>query len=155
MESIPIDAATSAGALHDALAALGGKMICLALDGFAADKIDPVDQDDAAATYAKKIDKSEARIDWSEDSMAVQRRINAFAPWPGAWFEVAGERIKVLAAETVEASGAKGETLDDDLTVACGNGALRLVRLQREGKRPVAAADFLRGRPVHRGTQFQ
>ena len=87
--------------------------------------------------------------------MAVQRRINAFAPWPGAWFEVAGERIKVLAAKPIDASGAKGEALDDDLAIACGTGALRLIQLQREGKRPVAAVDFLRGRPVPRGTQFQ
>ena len=155
MESIATAAETTAGELHEALAELGGRMIVSALEEYAAGAITPQPQVDAEATYAKKIDKSEARIDWSEDSMAVQRRINAFAPWPGAWFEVAGERIKVLAAETVDASGAKGETLDDDLTVACGNGALRLVRLQREGKRPVAAADFLRGRPVHRGTQFQ
>ena len=76
-------------------------MIVSALEEYAAGAITPQPQVDAEATYAKKIDKSETRIDWSEDSMAVQRRINAFAPWPGAWYEVAGERIKVLAAETV------------------------------------------------------
>lgn len=155
MESVTITADTTAGTLHDALAELGGRMIVSALAEYATGAITPRPQVDAEATYAKKIEKSEARIDWSEDSMAVQRRINAFAPWPGAWFEVVGERIKVLAAEPVDASGVAGKTLDDDLTVACGNGALRLVRLQREGKRPADAPDFLRGRPVPRGTPFQ
>ncbi len=155
MESIATASETNAGELHDALAELGARIIVSALAEYAAGAITPRAQVDAEATYAKKIDKSEARIDWSEDSMVVQRRINAFAPWPGAWFEVAGERIKVLAAKPIDASGAKGEALDDDLAIACGTGALRLIQLQREGKRPVAAVDFLRGRPVPRGTKFQ
>ena len=155
MESIATAGETTAGELHDALAELGGRMIVSALEEHAAGAITPQPQVDAEATYAKKIDKSEARIDWSEDSTGRPTAHQCFCAMAGVVRSLAGERIKVLAAETVDASGAKGETLDDDLTVACGNGALRLVRLQREGKRPVAAADFLRGRPVHRGTQFQ
>ena len=155
MESISIDAATSAGALHDALAALGGKMICLALDGFAADKIDPVDQDDAAATYAKKIDKAEARIDWSAPAATVARQVNAFAPWPGAWSKLGEERVKILAARAETGDGTPGFALDENLLIACGDGALRLMRLQREGKRPADAVDFLRGRAVDKGTVFE
>lgn len=155
MESIAIGADTTAGELHDALADLGGRMIAPALADYAGGTILPCPQVDADATYAKKIEKSEARIDWTEDAVAVRRRINAFAPWPGAWFELAGERVKALAADPADASGAAGEVLDDELTVACGGGALRLIRLQREGKRPADAADFLRGRPVPRGTHLQ
>ena len=155
MESIPIDAVTSAGALHDTLAALGGKMICLALDSFAADKIDPVDQDDAAATYAKKIDKAEARIDWSAPAATVARQVNAFAPWPGAWSKLGEERVKILAARAETGDGTPGFALDENLLIACGDGALRLTRLQREGKRPADAVDFLRGRAVDKGTVFK
>ena len=155
MELIPIDAATSAGALHNALAALGGKMICLALDGFAVDKIDPVDQDDAAATYAKKIDKAEARIDWSAPAATVARQVNAFAPWPGAWTKLGEERIKILAARVETGSGTPGSALDEKLLIACGDGALRLTRLQREGKRPADAVDFLRGRAIDKGSVFE
>ena len=155
METVPIDAATSAGALHGALAALGGKMICLALDGFAVDKIDPVDQDDAAATYAKKIDKAEARIDWSAPAATVARQVNAFAPWPGAWSKLGEERVKILAARAETGDGTPGFALDENLLIACGDGALRLTRLQREGKRPADAVDFLRGRAVDKGTVFE
>lgn len=152
MEAVPITADTTAGALHDTLAVLGGRMIAPALTDYDAGRIIPRAQDDAGMTYAKKIDKSEAEIDWGEAAEAVVRRINAFAPWPGAWFSLAGERIKVLRVVAAAGSGPPGAALDGSLTVACGTGAVRLERLQREGKRAADAADFLRGRPVAEGT---
>jgi len=85
----------------------------------------------------------------------VARRIHAFAPWPGAWFTLGGERVKALAARIEPADGAPGEVLDDTLRVACGSNAVRLLRLQREGKKPAAAADFLRGRSVATGTVLE
>ena len=152
MESLPIGPEMTAGELHDALAALGGCMIAPVLADFEAGHIVPEPQDDAGTTYAKKIEKPEARIDWSEEASMVARRIHAFAPWPGAWFTLGGERVKALAARIEPADGAFGEVLDDTLRVACGSSAVRLLRLQREGKKPAAAADFLRGRSVATGT---
>ena len=152
MESLPIGPEMTAGELHDALAALGGCMIAPVLADFEAGHIVPEPQDDAGTTYAKKIEKPEARIDWSEEASMVARRIHAFAPWPGAWFTLGGERVKALAARIEPADGAFGEVLDDTLRVACGSSAVRLLRLQREGKKPAAAADFLRGLSVATGT---
>jgi len=94
-------------------------------------------------------------IDWSEEASMVARRIHAFAPWPGAWFTLGGERVKVLAARIEPGDGAPGEVLDNTLRVACGSSAVRLLRLQREGKKPAAAADFLRGRSVATGTVLE
>jgi methionyl-tRNA formyltransferase len=155
MESVPIGPETTAGELHDALASLGGRMIAPVLADFASGHIVPEPQDDAGTTYAKKIEKPEARIDWSEDAAMVARRIHAFAPWPGAWFTLGGERLKVLAVRIEPGDGAPGEVLDDTLRVACGSNAVRLHRLQREGKKPAAAADFLRGRTVATGTVLE
>jgi len=151
-EVLPIAADMDAGALHDALADLGGRMIAPALEDLAAGRIKPVPQPETGATYAKKIEKSEARIEWRESAAAVACRIRAFSPWPGAWFELAGERVKALAALPADGSGAAGEALDDGLRIACGSGAVRLTRLQREGKRPITAEAFLRGRAVPAGT---
>jgi methionyl-tRNA formyltransferase len=155
MESLPIGPETTAGELHDALAALGGRMIAPVLADFEAGHIVPEPQDDAGTTYAKKTEKSEARIDWSEEASMVARRIHAFAPWPGAWFTLGGERVKALAARIEPGDGAPGAVLDDTLRVACGSSAVRLLRLQREGKKPAAAADFLRGRSVATGTVLE
>ena len=155
MESLPIGRGTTVGELHDALAALGGCMIAPVLAELEGGHIVPEPQDDAGTTYAKKIEKSEARIDWSEEASMVARRIHAFAPWPGAWFTHGGERVKALAARIEPADGAPGEVLDDTLRVACGSNAVRLLRLQREGKKPAAAADFLRGRSVATGTVLE
>lgn len=154
-EKIAISPETNAGELHNALAELGGRMIGPTLTAYATGEINPASQDDLGASYADKIEKLEAHLDWSEDAAAVRRRINAFSPWPGAWFELAGKRIKVLAAEPADGTGAPGEILDNGLTVACGGGALRLTQLQLEGKRPAAHNDFLRGRPIPRGIRLQ
>ena len=155
IEVLPIAADMDAGALHDALADLGGRMIAPALEDLAAGRIKSVPQPETGATYAKKIEKSEARIEWRESAAAVACRIRAFSPWPGAWFALAGERVKALATLPADGSGAAGEALDDGLRIACGSGAVRLTRLQREGKRPVTAEAYLRGRAVPAGTVLE
>jgi methionyl-tRNA formyltransferase len=114
----------------------------------------PQVQDDAAAIYAPKIDKAEARIDWSEAADVIERLVRGLAPFPGAWFELEGERVKLLLAEAVDAQGASGTVLDDDLTIACGSGAIRPLKLQRAGKPALERPEFLRGRPVAAGTHL-
>ncbi|MEK9966367.1 MAG: methionyl-tRNA formyltransferase [Rhodospirillaceae bacterium] len=151
-EAVPITAETNAGMLHDTLAELGGRLIVEALRGVADGRLTPVPQPDTGDTYAAKIERGEERIVWSLDAASLDRHVRAFAPWPGAWFEHDGERIKVLAATPAEADGARGTVLDDALTVACGDGALRLLKVQRAGKGAMDAADFLRGRPIAPGT---
>ncbi len=105
----------------------------------------PLLQDESEATHAPKIDKAEARIDWSEGAETIERKIRALAPFPGAWFEHDGARIKVLKAEIVDGDGAAGTVLDDRLTIACGTNALRLCHVQRAGKPAMPADEFLRG----------
>lgn len=116
----------------------------------------PKVQDDAAAVYAPKIDKAESQIDWSAPADAIERLVRGLAPFPGAWFELGGERVKLLLAEVVDAhsarSGASGTVLDEDFTIACGQGAIRPLRLQRAGKPVLERAEFLRGRAVAVGT---
>ena len=130
----------------------------------------PEVQDDTAAIYAPKIDKAEAQIDWSAPADGIERMVRGLAPFPGAWFELEGERVKLLLAETIvspraggdlvpHAEGPRlrggaqvGEVLDADLTIACGTGAIRPLRLQRAGKPVLERAEFLRGRPVAAGT---
>ena len=103
-------------------------------------------------TYAHKIDKSEARLDFTAPAPQVERQIRAFMPAPGAYFTYEGERYKVLAAEVTEAQGSPGTTLDDTLTIACGTGAIRPNLVQRAGKPAMSASDLLRGRPIPHGT---
>jgi methionyl-tRNA formyltransferase len=112
----------------------------------------PEAQDNAAAIYAPKIDKAEAKIDWSQDAAAIERLVRGFAPFPGAWFELGEERVKLLLAEAVEGAGAPGTALDTDFAIACGSGAIRPLRLQRAGKPAMAREEFLRGRAVAAGT---
>ncbi|MCC5618933.1 methionyl-tRNA formyltransferase [Nostoc sp. CHAB 5824] len=112
----------------------------------------PEVQDDAAAVYAPKIDKAEAKIDWAADCEMIERLVRGLAPFPGAWFELESERVKLLLAEVVEGAGAPGAVLDEDFTIACGNGAIRPLRLQRAGKPVLERAEFLRGRAVAAGT---
>lgn len=148
-DRLSIGETETTGALHDRLAAMGGRLIVGALRQIGT--LQPTPQDDTGATYAHKIDKSETRIDWSEPAQTVKRKINAFSPFPGAWFEVAGERVKALRAGTANAKGAPGEVLDG-LTIACGDGAVQLLDVQRAGKKAGSAEDFLRGNPIPAGT---
>ncbi len=154
--SLPIARETSAQDLHDALAELGASMINEALDGLAAGTLTATPQPDEGVTYAEKLDKAEGRLDWSDSAEALDRRIRAFTPWPGAFFEVEGakgrERVKVLQAELCEESGVPGTVLDGQATVACGEGALRLKKVQRAGKAPMDAEAWLRGFDLPAGT---
>ena len=136
-----------AGELHDALADLGGAPLFEALADLQAG-IAPVPQPEGGVTYAKKIDKAEARIDWSRPAVEVDRQIRGLSPFPGAWFEVRGERIKALRSRIAAGGGAPGTVLDDELIIACGNGAVQLTELQRAGKSAMDAATLLRGFPL-------
>ncbi|WP_370179504.1 methionyl-tRNA formyltransferase [Alteriqipengyuania sp.] len=142
----------TAGELTDELARKGAQLMVGTLRDLAIHI--PVEQDDAEATHAPKIDKAEARIDWKQDAVQVERQVRAFTPWPGAFFEYEGERVKVLAAEATGGSGEPGTVLDDQLTVACGSGALRLTRVQRAGKPAMDMADFQRGRGIEHGARL-
>jgi len=150
--SVPIGPATTAGSLHDELAALGAQQIVHVLTNI--DSLTPQPQSDQGVTYAAKIDKAEARVNWALPAEQVLRHIHGLSPFPGAWFELTGERIKVLACELATGSAQPGQLLDDALTIACGTGALRLTVLQRAGRGPLPAADFLRGFPISAGTQL-
>ena len=152
MARTPIEDKTT-GELTDELAELGAQLMVGTLRDLTIHV--PVEQDDAQATYAAKIDKAEARIDWSRPAVEVARQVRGLSPFPGAWFAIDGERIKLLRAEVVEGSGAPGEVLDDRLTVACGAGAIRPIELQRAGKPRMALEAFLRGNAVAAGTVLE
>jgi methionyl-tRNA formyltransferase len=154
-EAMPIVPGTTAGELHDQLAALGANLMSRALTGLAAGKLDCEPQPAEGVTYARKIDKAETRIDFANDPEAVLNHIHGLSPHPGAWFTLpSGPRVKVLKADIAEGSGVPGTVLDDALSVACGQGAVRLLVLQREGKSPASAPDFLRGLAVRPGTRL-
>jgi methionyl-tRNA formyltransferase len=142
----------TAGELTEELAEIGAQLMVGTLVDLP--MLRPVLQDDSEASYAPKIDKAEAKIDFSQSAEAIERRVRAFAPFPGAWFEFDGERVKVLKAEMVDGNGTAGTTLDEALTIACGSGAVRLRRVQRAGKPVMDAADFLRGKAVPAGTKL-
>ncbi|HZB92875.1 MAG TPA: methionyl-tRNA formyltransferase, partial [Stellaceae bacterium] len=155
-EAVPIGPATTAQPLQDALAALGARLILVALEGLAAGRLVAEPQPAAGATYAKKLRREEAALDWRRPADALERQVRAFDPWPGAYFTHDGERIKVLAAAPAPAAAgaAPGTVLDAALAIACGEGALRLLRLQRAGRAPLAAETFLRGYPIAAGTRL-
>ena len=152
-ERLPITATTTAGQLHDALSEMGAGMIVKALDGLAAGALMATPQPEDGATYAAKLDKAEGRLNFSKPAAELERTVRAFDPWPGTWFETGKDRIKVLAAEAVDDGGdvAPGTVLDDRATIKCGDGALRLMRLQRPGKGPMEADAFLRGFDLPKG----
>ena len=148
MARTPIEDKTT-GELTEELAELGAQLMVGTLRDL---KIHvPVAQDDADATYAAKIDKAEARIDWDRPAVEVVRHIHGLSPFPRAWFELDGQRVKLLRAEVVEGAGAPGEVLDDRLTIACSEGAIRPLELQRAGKPKMDLDTFLRGNAVAKG----
>jgi methionyl-tRNA formyltransferase len=151
---LPIGAQMTAGELHDALSALGSRMIVEAVAGRASGSLQPSAQQEEGVSYAAKIAREEARIDWRRSAVDIDRQIRAFAPQPGAWFQHGGDRIKVLAALPATASGVPGTVLDALPTIACGSGGLVLTRVQREGKGPMAIGDFLRGYALPPGTKL-
>ncbi len=151
-EVTEIAAQDTTGGLHDRLSEMGARMICKALDQIA--DLNPVEQPDEGVTYAAKIDKAEARIDWSRPALEVDRQIRGLSPFPGAWTTLDGARIKFLASGLAEGEGVSGRSLDDALTIACGAGAVRISRAQKAGKGAQDAQEFLRGTPVPKGSRF-
>jgi methionyl-tRNA formyltransferase len=150
-ERIAIPDTMTAADLHDALAPLGAGLMVRATVALERGELQLARQGEDGVTYAAKIDKAEARIDWHKPARAVLRHIHGLSPFPGAWCEmpIAGEtRVKILRCELAKGSGAPGELLDDRLTIACGEGAIRILELQRAGKQPMKADDFLRGTPL-------
>jgi methionyl-tRNA formyltransferase len=148
---VAIGAETTASSLHDELAVLGSHLIVDVLQNPSVHGIiQPVD----GVTYAKKIEKAEAHIDFSKSALEVRNYVHGLSPFPGAWCMANGTRVKILKCQVVEQSGNAGEMLDDALTVACGAGALQFTSLQREGKGVMDAATFRRGFPVPKGTRL-
>jgi len=147
----PIDGKT-AGGLTEELAEIGASLMVEVLAGLPGHAA--IAQPEDGVTYAHKIDKAEARIDWSRSAEEIERQVRAFAPVPGAWFELEGERCKVLAADLVDGTGLPGTVLDGHLAVACGTGALRPQRVQRAGKPAMAAEDLLRGWAIAPGARL-
>ena len=153
-ERVSIGPLTTAGELHDRLAALGAPLIVRTVEGLAGGTLAPVDQPTSGITHAPKIAADDARLDWRRSAVELERLIRAMAPTPGAWFEHRAERIKVAMAIVSELSSAAdpGTVVDRELTVRCGVGSLRLLRLQRAGRKPMSATEFLRGYRLEAGT---
>jgi methionyl-tRNA formyltransferase len=155
-ERVPIGADATTGELHDALARLGADLMLRALAALEKGQLQFTPQAAEGVTYANKIDKSETRIDWAKRWNEVHNHCRGLSPFPGAWCEFpSAGRVKILRTTKGEGGGPSGRVLDDKLTVACGSGAVRLVQLQRAGKQPMAADEFLRGTPVAPATVLQ
>jgi methionyl-tRNA formyltransferase len=157
-ERVPIDPDATAGDLHDALAPLGANLMARALDALERGALPLTPQAAEGVTYAAKIDKGETRIDWTRPWREVHDHIRGLAPFPGAWFELALDgkpvRVKVLRTTRGEGSGTPGTLLDDRLTISCGDGAVRILELQRAGARAMKAEEFLRGTPLVAGARL-
>jgi methionyl-tRNA formyltransferase len=157
-ERMAITDATTAADLHDGLARLGGDLMARAMGALERGKLQFTKQSAEGVTYATKIEKAEARIDWNKPARDVLRHIHGLSPFPGAWCEMALEggqaRVKILRCAMADGSGAPGEVLDDHLTIACKQGAIRILELQRAGKQPMKAEEFLRGNPLKAGVRF-
>ena len=155
-ERVPIGPDATTGDMHDELARLGGNLMLVALGALERGSLIVTPQAAEGVTYADKIDKNETRIDWRKPSQAVHNHCRGLSPFPGAWCELGGVgRLKILRTTEASGAGAPGHLLDGKLTVACGEGALRIVELQRSGGKPMAAEEFLRGTPVGPGTTLQ
>ncbi|MGE0723760.1 MAG: methionyl-tRNA formyltransferase [Alphaproteobacteria bacterium] len=151
-EPTPIGPSTTAAELHDRLAAIGARLIVAALEGVAASSLRPRAQPADGVSYAAKIERSEGAIDWRRSAAEIDRQVRALNPWPGTSFEVAGERLRLLAGAPTPGSGAPGTVLDEALAIACGEGAYRPARLQRPGRSPAETAAVKRGFPIPPGT---
>ena len=155
-EMVPIKPTDTAASLHDRLMETGALMWPRTLSALERGSLEAVAQSQDGVTYAHKISSDEARIDWSRSAADLANHIRGLSPFPGAWFQLIGEkgpvRVKVLLAEAVTGEGVAGTALDDRLTIACGEGAVRLLKLQREGRGAMKIEDFLRGTAVPAGT---
>lgn len=157
-ENIPIGSDTTAGELHDDMARRGADLMLRALSALERGSLTATPQSAEGVTYAAKIEKPEARIDFTRPAAEVHNLVRGLSPFPGAWFEAKvdgrAERIKIVRAQLVAGSGAAGTVLDNELTVACGDGAVRLLTVQRAGKKPMTAAELLRGFALNAGTRL-
>jgi methionyl-tRNA formyltransferase len=151
-DTLAIGPAETAGDLAPRLAALGAQLIVEALARL--DTLTPVPQPEAGVTYAAKIDKAEARVDWTKPAAEVDRLIRGLSPFPGAWTTAGAERLKLLRSEPAAGAGAPGTVLDERLTIACGAGAVRITEAQRAGRAPADAATLLRGFPLPPGSRL-
>lgn len=151
-EATDIGTEETTAQLHDRLSVIGAHLIVDALNRLP--DLAPEPQPEIGVTYAAKIDKAEARVDWSSPAVEVDRQIRGLSPFPGAWTEIEGERVKLLASRMAQGQGVPGEVLDDALTVACGEGAVELLRLQRAGKGAQDRDEFLRGWNINAGTRI-
>ncbi len=152
-DRIPIGADMTAGELHGALSRLGADLMLRTLAAAERGSLSLTPQPAAGVTYAEKISKNETRIDWTKPWKQVHDHIRGLSPFPGAWFEFDGVRVKVLRSTKGEGAGAQGTVLGKKLTIACGDGAVQLVQVQRAGKQPMSAEEFLRGTPMKTGTR--
>jgi methionyl-tRNA formyltransferase len=153
--AVPIHAHTTAPDLHDILAALGAKMIVQVVEQMAGSAINATPQPNDGVTYAAKLTRNDAAIDWQQAAAVIDRQIRALNPWPGAFFKLNDENIKILVATPITSNGMPpGTLLDEQCSIACGNDALRITQLQRPGKMPTSGADFLRGARLAVGYQF-
>ncbi|MEQ8655079.1 MAG: methionyl-tRNA formyltransferase [Kiloniellales bacterium] len=152
--AVPITAETTGQSLHDALAESGAALLVETLASLAAGKSNAKPQPSTGITYAHKLSREESRLDWQQPAVQLERQVRAFTPWPGSQFGFQGVQIKVKAALLAEGSGEPGTVLDENLTVACGARALRLLSLQRPGKAPQPAEAFLRGFAIPKGSRL-
>jgi methionyl-tRNA formyltransferase len=153
-ERVPIQPDMTAGDLHDALARLGADLMLRAIAAAERGSLKLTPQGEAGVTYANKISKEETRIDWTKPWNQLHDHIRGLSPFPGAWFEIGGVRVKALRSTRGEGGGAPGTALDDSLTIACGDGAVRLTQVQRAGRQPMQAEEFLRGTKVEAGARL-
>jgi methionyl-tRNA formyltransferase len=157
-ERMAITDAMTVADVHDALARLGGDLMARTMGALERGKLQLTKQSEQGVTYATKIEKAEARIDWNKPAREVLRHIHGLSPFPGAWCEMPLEgeqvRVKILRCAMTDGSGAPGEVLDEHLAVACKEGAIRILELQRAGKQPMKAEEFLRGSPIKTGARF-
>jgi methionyl-tRNA formyltransferase len=157
-ERVPIGSDVTAGELHDVLARLGADLMVRALGAIERGALTLTSQPDGGVTHAPKIDKSETRIDWTRPWQSVHDHCRGLSPFPGAWFEIPGgganQRVRVLRTTCGDGAGAPGTLLDDRLTIACGEGAVRVLELQRAGAKPMKAEEFLRGVRLAAGAQM-
>jgi methionyl-tRNA formyltransferase len=156
-EKVAITARTTGASLHDTLSEVGARLIVPALKGVLDGTLTARPQPSDGVTYAAKLSRDDGRLDWSRPAAELERLVRALDPWPGAWCEIQGDRLKVLAAGVVDLgklTNDPGTVLDPQLTVACGDGALRLSRIQKPGKGPMDAAAYLRGNPLPPGTML-
>ena len=158
-DRVPIGPDMTAGDLHDELARLGADLMVRALAAAERGSLTLTPQGEAGVTYAAKIGKDETRIDWGKPASQVHDHIRGLSPFPGAWCEFAGTRVKALRSTKAEgqktSKAVAGRVLDDNLTIACGDGAVRLTQVQREGRKPMSAEEFLHGTPVNPGMALE